>query len=87
MIIVVSVAVGPADGKNAGDLNVIVRVKDHALLRREGNDVHSDVTVSYPQAALGAIIDVMTLDGPVKMRIPEGSQPGRSFRIRGRSAV
>lgn len=71
-------------GAAPGDLHVIVRIREHAVFRREGNDVLGDAVVSFPQAALGAIIEVPTLDGTVKMRIPEGSQPGRVFRIRGR---
>ncbi len=67
-----------------GDLHVIVRIKDHPVFRREGNDVLGDAIVTFAQAALGAVIEVQTLDGTVKMRIPEGSQPGRVFRIRGR---
>jgi DnaJ-class molecular chaperone len=73
-----------AGGGPPGDLHVILRVAEHASFRRDGFDVHSDHTVSFAQAALGAVIDLATLDGPVKMRIPEGTQPGRMFRIRGR---
>jgi molecular chaperone DnaJ len=54
------------------------------VFERDGIDVRSAHTISFTQAALGAVIDVATLDGPVKMRIPEGTQPGRVFRIRGR---
>lgn len=71
-------------GLPAGDLHVIVRVKAHAVFRRDGFDVHSDVAITVPQAALGAVIEVGTVDGPVKMRIPEGTQTGKVFRIRGR---
>jgi len=71
-------------GGVAGDLHVIVRVKEHAMFRREGFDVMSDLAITYSQAALGAVIDVATIDGSVRMRIPEGTQPGRVFRIRGR---
>ena len=71
-------------GAAAGDLLVMIRVADHASFKRENNDVRSEHTISFTQAALGAVIDVVTLDGPVKMRIPEGTQPGRVFRIRGR---
>ncbi len=71
-------------GAAPGDLHVIVRVAEHAKFRREGFDVHSDHTVTFSEAALGAVIDLPTLDGPVKMRVPEGTQPGREFRIRGR---
>jgi molecular chaperone DnaJ len=71
-------------GGPPGDLHVIVRVKPHPTLRREGHDVWSEVALTFPQAALGAVIDVPTLDGPIKMRVPELTQPGRVFRIRGR---
>jgi molecular chaperone DnaJ len=71
-------------GALAGDLNVIVRIADHGVFRRDGLDVHSDHAISFTQAALGAILDLPTLDGSVKMRIPEGTQPNRVFRIRGR---
>jgi molecular chaperone DnaJ len=71
-------------GGPPGDLIVNVRVAEHAQFRREGTDVRSTVPVSFPQATLGGVIDVATLDGEVKMRIPEGTQPGRVFRIRGR---
>src|SRR5690606_39452571 len=65
-------------------LHVNVRIAEHPTFRRDGLDVHSDHTITFTQAALGAVIELPTLDGPVKMRIPEGTQPGRVFRIRGR---
>jgi molecular chaperone DnaJ len=71
-------------GGITGDLHVHIRIADHANFRREGHDVRSDATITFPQAALGAIIDVDTLDGAVKMKIPDGTQPGGTFRIRGR---
>jgi DnaJ-class molecular chaperone len=71
-------------GAPNGDMHVIVRVAEHPMFRRDGFDVHSDFTIQFTQAALGSVIDLPTLDGPVKMRIPEGTQPGRVFRIRGR---
>ncbi len=71
-------------GAPSGDLHVIVRVAEHATFRRDGLDVHSDFTITFPQAALGAVLDLPTLDGQVKMRVPPGTQPGRIFRIRGR---
>ena len=71
-------------GLPAGDLHVIVRVKDHPVFRRDGFDVHSEVALTVPQAALGSVVEVATVDGPVKMRIPEGTQTGKVFRIRGR---
>jgi len=71
-------------GAQAGDLHINVRVAEHASFRREGLDVHSEHTVTFAQAAHGAVIDLPTLDGPVKMRVPPGTQPGRMFRVRGR---
>lgn len=71
-------------GAGPGDLHVIVRIKDHPSFRREGWDVVGELAITFPQAALGAIVEVPTLDGVVKMRIPEATQAGRMFRIRGR---
>jgi len=71
-------------GAIPGDLHVLVRIADHPQLRRDGADTRSTQTISFAEAALGAVIEVPTLDGPLKMRIPEGTQPGRVFRIRGR---
>jgi molecular chaperone DnaJ len=74
---------GKGGGSN-GDLHVQIRIAEHPTFRRDGLDVRSDHTISFSEAALGAVIDVATLDGAVKMRIPEGTQPGGVFRIRGR---
>jgi DnaJ-class molecular chaperone len=71
-------------GAAAGDLHVLIRIAEHPHFHRDGADVRSEQTISFSQAALGAVLDVRTLDGEVKMRIPEGTQPGRVFRIRGR---
>jgi len=71
-------------GAQNGDLHVMIRVATHAQFEREGFDVRSEHAIRFTQAALGAVIDVVTLDGDVKMRIPEGTQPGRVFRLRGR---
>jgi DnaJ-class molecular chaperone len=71
-------------GAAAGDLHVSVRVAEHVVFRRDGLDVRSDQTISFSQAALGAVVEIATVDGPIKMRIPEGTQPGRVFRIRGK---
>lgn len=71
-------------GAAAGDLHVMIRVAEHPRFRRDGLDVRSAQPIRFTQAALGAVIDVATLDGPVRMRIPEGTQPGRVFRLRGR---
>ena len=70
-------------GAASGDLLVMIRVADHPTFKRENNDVRSEHVVTFAQAALGAVVEIATIDGPVKMRIPEGTQPGRIFRIRG----
>jgi molecular chaperone DnaJ len=71
-------------GGTPGDLHVVVRVKPHPLFERHGFDVVCDLPISFPQAALGAQVDVPTLDGKVTMRIPEGTQSGKTFRLRGK---
>ncbi|MBP9084533.1 MAG: DnaJ domain-containing protein [Kofleriaceae bacterium] len=71
-------------GAAPGDLNVVVRVREHASFRRDGFDVRSAQSIAFTDAALGGVIEVATIDGPVKMRLPEGTQPGRLFRVRGK---
>lgn len=71
-------------GAAAGDLQVLIRVAPHPLFQRQGFDVLCEIPVSFAQAALGAQIDVPTLDGKVKMRVPDGTQSGRMFRLRGK---
>jgi molecular chaperone DnaJ len=71
-------------GGPPGDLNVIVRVKPHPLFRRDGDVVTCEVPVTMAQAALGAVIQVPTLDGKVEMRVPPGTQSGTLFRLRGK---
>jgi len=69
-------------GAPAGDLCVVIRVAEHSLFDRRADDIHCDVFVSFPEAALGALVEVPTLSGNVKMKIPEGTQSGRVFRMR-----
>jgi molecular chaperone DnaJ len=71
-------------GGPAGDLYVIVRVKEHAFFVRQENDVVIEVPISFPQAALGGEIDVPTLEGKVKLKIPAGTQSGKVFRLKGK---
>lgn len=75
---------GGEKGGPSGDLYVSVHVEDHPIFRREGNDVIIDVPISFAQAALGAEIEVPTLYGEDKLKIPAGTQPGHVFRINGR---
>jgi molecular chaperone DnaJ len=72
------------NGAGTGDLHVIVRVASHPMFRREGYDVWCEVPITFAQAALGAVVEVPTLDGVVKMRIPAGVQSGRVFRMAGK---
>jgi len=71
-------------GGPPGDLYVVLRVKEHRFFQREGNDIYCVIPVSYSQAALGAEITVPTLDGEHKLKIPEGTQSGTSFRLKGK---
>jgi molecular chaperone DnaJ len=63
---------------------VLINVRDHPIFTRESNDVICEIPVSFTQAALGCEIEVPTLDGKVSMKIPEGTQSGRAFRLRGK---
>ena len=69
-------------GGPAGDLYVVLHVKDHPFFAREGNDLHCVVPISIAQAAMGAEIRVPTMDGEHNLKIPEGTQPSTTFRIR-----
>jgi len=71
-----------AFGGPAGDLYVVLHVKEHAFFEREGNDLQCVVPISFAQAALGTEIVVPTLEGEHRLKIPEGTQSGTSFRIR-----
>jgi molecular chaperone DnaJ len=61
---------------------VVIHVREHAIFARQDNDVIVEVPVSFPQAALGADIEVPTLDGKVKFKIPAGTQSGKVFRLK-----
>lgn len=66
-------------GAPPGDLIVFIRVKEHPELRREGIDIHSDIEISYVDAILGSQVKVTTVDGPVELKIPPGTQPGTTL--------
>ncbi len=74
-------------GKNggpAGDLLIIINVRPHELFRREGNDVWCEAPITFTQAVLGGEMEIPTIDGKVKYTIPEGTQTGSTFRLRGK---
>jgi molecular chaperone DnaJ len=72
------------NGGAPGDLYVVVHVQEHPIFIREDTEVICEVPISFTQAALGATIEVPTLDGKVKMKIPGGTQSGKVFRLRGK---
>jgi molecular chaperone DnaJ len=79
---------GPGrNGGPAGDLLVRVSVTPHPLFGRSGNDLTVTVPISFSEATLGTKLDVPTMDGPVKVKIPAGTTSGRIFRVRGRGVV
>jgi molecular chaperone DnaJ len=71
-------------GGPAGDFYVVLEVKPHKFFERDGDDLHCVIPVSFPQAALGTEIEVATLEGPETLKIPEGTQSGREFKLRGK---
>ncbi len=71
-------------GGPKGDLYVVLSIRAHDVFEREGNDLKCMVPISFPQAALGAEIEIDGIDGPVSLRIPEGTQSSRELRVRGR---
>lgn len=75
------------NGGPAGDLNIAVSVRPHPIFERSGTDVYCEIPITFVQAALGADIDVPTLDGKVNLKIREGTQPGDKFRLKGKGIV
>jgi molecular chaperone DnaJ len=67
-----------------GDLEILVHVRPHPFFRRNGDDVVCRVPLTFTSAALGAEIEVPTLDGKGKLRVPAGTQPGAILRVRGK---
>lgn len=71
-------------GGGNGDLLLTVRVRAHTIFERDGNNVYIDMPITFVQAALGATVKVPTLDGLVELNIPEGTQTGSRFRMKGK---
>lgn len=76
-----------AMGGPAGDLYVVVNVREHAIFQRDGKHLYCEVPISFAEAALGGELEVPTLDGRVKLKIPEGTQTGKMFRLRGKGVA
>ena len=71
-------------GGPSGDLYVVLEVKAHKFFERDGDDLHCVIPISFPQAALGTEIEITTLEGVEKLSIPEGTQSGKEFKLRGK---
>ncbi len=69
-------------GAPAGDLYIIVRAGDHPVFKREGDDIHLTVPITFTEASLGAKIEVPTIDGRALLKIPPGTQSGQKLRLR-----
>jgi molecular chaperone DnaJ len=75
------------NGGPTGDLYVVVSVREHKIFQRDGKNLYCEVPISFTDAALGGELEVPTLDGRVKLKIPEGTQTGKLFRLRGKGVV
>ena len=72
------------NGGPAGDVIVTIGIRPHPLFTREGSDVICEIPISFTQAALGASLQVPTIDGKIEYQVPEGTQTGTVFRMRGK---
>ena len=74
-------------GGQPGDAYIEIKVAPHPLFSRKGNDVHMEIAVTLPEATLGATITVPTIDGPVSLKVPRGSNTGSVLRLRGKGVL
>ena len=72
------------NGGPPGDLYIEIRIKEHEIFERDGDDLHCTVPVSFTTVALGGSIEVPTLSGKAEIELPEGTQHGKTFRLRGK---
>jgi molecular chaperone DnaJ len=75
------------NGGDPGDLYITLNVSAHPLFRREGDDLHLTVPIALHEAALGAKIEVPSLNGPLRLRVPPGTQTGQRFHLRERGVA
>src|SRR6185436_4480355 len=71
-------------GGPAGDLNLLVHVRPHPFFERRGDDIHIELPITVGEAVRGGEIEVPTIHGPVRARIPKGTQGGQTFRLTGK---
>ncbi|WNF37708.1 molecular chaperone DnaJ [Bacillaceae bacterium IKA-2] len=76
-----------ANGGPAGDLYVVFNVKPHEFFERDGDDLYSEMPITFVQASLGDEIEVPTLKGKIKLKVPAGTQTGTNFRLRGKGVA
>jgi molecular chaperone DnaJ len=72
------------NGGPAGDLYVVIHIKQHPVFQRDHNDLHCEMPISFSTAALGGEIEIPTLDGYAKIKVPSETQSGKVFRLRGK---
>jgi molecular chaperone DnaJ len=72
------------NGGPSGDLYVEIHIKKHAVFERDGDDLHCQIPIAFTTAALGGTVQVPTLNGKVEIELPEGTQSGKTFRMRGK---
>ncbi len=72
------------NGGPAGDLYVVINLKEHPVFKRDGDDLHCEMPISFANAALGGEVEIPTLDGHAKVKIPPETQTGKVFRLRGK---
>jgi molecular chaperone DnaJ len=72
------------NGGPPGDLYVVIHLKEHAVFKRDGDDLHCEMPISFATAALGGEVEIPTLDGHAKIKIPPETQTGKVFRLRGK---
>lgn len=71
-------------GGPPGDLYIVIDIRKHPVFLRKGNDIYCQVNISFPQAVLGAEIEVPTLEAPSTLKVPPGTQSGKAFHLRGK---
>jgi molecular chaperone DnaJ len=72
------------NGGPSGDLYVVIHLKEHGVFQRDGDDLHCEMPISFGMAALGGEIEIPTLDGSAKIKVPPETQTGQVFRLRGK---
>jgi molecular chaperone DnaJ len=72
------------NGGPPGDLYVVIHLKEHGVFQRDGDDLHCEMPISFTQAALGGEIEIPTLEGSAKVKVPPETQTGQVFRLRGK---